>query len=281
MPTNSSGSAQPSPDSEENGRSIAGRYPSAQAGLEHSLVVLAMDRECWIESGREEARLWVRDEDLTTVREQLELFDRESVDWPPPALAPEPALRTRQGLFPPLLWALTVTAVFRGQQSSTAWLEFGALDARALFDHAEWWRPFTALFLHADASHIVSNLVSGYFVFRVWFALAGTLRGWASLLTAAMLANVIVAAAHYPGDYRSIGASTAVFAGLGLLTGRSLRQRGQPGRWRPLLVPFAAGLTMLGLFGAGGEQTDVLAHVAGFGTGTVFGFVASRVQSAT
>jgi membrane associated rhomboid family serine protease len=102
----------------------------------------------------------------------------------------------------------------------------------------------------------------------------GRLRGWLLLALAATAGNLAVAAVNYPGPYRSIGASTAVFAGLGLLTGRAIRVlRGEGGRlrWRPVFVPLAAGVTLLGLFGAGDVRTDVVAHVTGFAAGLMLG----------
>lgn len=253
------------------GRVVAGWYQTTAEGLSHSVVVLAMGYACWLVPYEEGECLLVESSAVVPVREQLERFDLESVGWPPRP-RPEPPVDPNLGLFPPLLWALVVVAVFREQTLSSGWTEAGALDSRALFGQGEWWRPFTALWLHADAGHLVSNLVGGYFVLRGWFALTTVWRGWAALLGASVLANTLVAAMHYPNVYRSLGASTLVFAGLGLLTGRALRHPRLPGRWRALLVPFAAGLTMLGLFGAGGENIDVLAHGAGFVTGMLTGW---------
>ena len=81
-----------------------------------------------------------------------------------------------------------------------------------------------------------------------------------------------------------IGASTAVFAGLGLLTGRAVRViRGENGqlRWRTVFVPLAAGVTLLGLFGAGGLHTDVMAHATGFVAGLVLGASAASARPIT
>jgi len=48
--------------------------------------------------------------------------------------------------------------------------------------------------------------------------------------------------------------------------------RADPHRWRAVFVPLAAGLTLLGLFGAGDLRIDVGAHVTGFTAGLVLGF---------
>ncbi len=251
-------------------RVVVGRYAHHQAARERSLVPLAMGVTCWLEPDpAEDARpgsevLLVEPATAPAVREQLARFERESTYWPPRApIEPAPS-DPHRGLFPPLLWALLLVAVFRGQQVSPALTEGGLLDARAIVSGGEIWRAFTALWLHADVGHLLSNLVSGWFVLRTWFCLVPLGRGWAQLLGAATLANLLLAIAAQAGGHRSLGASTLVFAGIGLLTGRALRRRGQPGRWRPLLIPAAAGFAVLGLYGAGDANTDVLAHVAGF-----------------
>jgi hypothetical protein len=76
-------------------------------------------------------------------------------------------------------------------------------------------------------------------------------------------------------DHRSIGASTAVFAALGLLAAwvRAGRRSG-PGwvyRWGPVV----AAVALLAYTGAGDENTDVGAHLWGFAAGLVAGAVAA------
>jgi len=132
--------------------------------------------------------------------------------------------------------------------------------------------------------HVLANSVSGFFVFSAVTSTIGRLRGWLLLALAAAAGNLAVAALNYPGPYRSIGASTAVFAGLGLLTGRAVRViRGENGqlRWRTVSVPLAAGVTLLGLFGAGGLHTDVMAHATGFVAGLVLGASAASARPIT
>ena len=144
-----------------------------------------------------------------------------------------------------------------------------------MFAHGEIWRALTALFLHADANHLLANLCSGVFFFAVVLPAFGRTRGWLLIGLAAVTGNLAAAAMHYPDAYRSMGASTAVFAALGLLTGRAVRLAADarhPYRWRSLFVPSAAGLIFLALYGAGGPTVDVLAHVTGFGAGLVLGY---------
>lgn len=259
----------------------AGVYATTQEGFDHSLVVLALGYVCWLMPFDRGYRLLVETSKVSHVRAELMSYDRESAGWPPPVAPDKPAL-ARLDFVTPLLWALAVLTVFRGQWRHPEWIDAGALDASAIFGRGEVWRILTALFLHKDAVHLVSNLCSGLYFFAAVLSVFGRTRGWLLLGLAAMAGNLAVAAMHYPGDYRSMGASTAIFAGLGLLTGRAVRNAtgtGHPHRWRLVFVPFAAGLTVLALYGGGGPTVDVPAHVTGFAAGSVLGFVAGRRMS--
>lgn len=277
-------------DAPPEGWREAGCYATSAEGFEHGLVVLAMGLPYWLGETPEGFRLFVAPEAAEAARGQLAMFDRENAGWPPPRVREaEPAGaagRFAAGLFVASCWALAEFAAYAAQGRSPELVEAGALDARAVFADGEWWRAATALFLHADAGHLVSNLAGGVFLFATVFALFGRVRGAALLALAATAGNLAAAAIHFPGGYRSIGASTAVFAGLGLLTGRAVRRMasrsaGAVGRragWRTMFVPLAAGLTVLGLFGAGDARVDVLAHATGFAAGLLAGFAAGGAR---
>ena len=256
--------------------SEAGVYPTFAAGFDHGLVVLALGRPFWLVPSESGHQLLVEPSVLAVAREQLAKYDCESLDWPPKPV--EENLPSRPGeLLTPLLWSATLLAIFRGQLNGSGWADAGAMDAEALFRHGEWWRPFTALFLHADAGHALSNALSGLFIFAGVLTTFGRGRGWLLLALAAILGNLSVAAINFPGPYHSLGASTAIFAGVGLLAGRAIRiaaRSDHPHRWRAMFVPLAAGLTVLGLYGAGGLQIDVGAHATGFTAGLALGFLA-------
>jgi rhomboid protease GluP len=272
----------PNPPGETDGDAVprdlaeAGTYPTAAAGFDHGLVVLAMGCPYWLLPFGGRYRLLVEPGALEEVRVQLECFDRESIGWPPPPPPRGPARRTE--IATPLLWALAVTAAYCAQGRWPGLLEdSGALDAQAVFDRGEWWRIGTALFLHADVGHLVSNALSGIFAFSAVLSTLGRRRGWLLLALASLTGNLAVAALNYPGPYLSLGASTAIFAALGLLTGRAVRvvRQHRPERsWRPVVAPLAAGIVLLGLFGAGGIHIDVGAHAAGFAAGLAWGFCA-------
>ncbi len=282
-----------SPASEEDAptaedRVEAGTYPTSEAGFEHGLVVLAMGAPYWLveADGGAGYRLLVPGGAAEAVREQLAIYDRENAGWPPPRPRVEAnsvVARRGAGVFAALLWALAAVAGFAAQGRWPELTEAWALDARAVFADGEVWRAATALFLHADLGHLSSNVGGGLFLFAAVFSAFGAWRGAVRLGVAAMSGNLAAAAIHYPAEYRSLGASTAVFAALGLLTGRAVRVVWRSGPARPgraVAVPLAAGVTVLALFGAGEQRVDVLAHATGFVAGLLAGLAAAGTESA-
>jgi membrane associated rhomboid family serine protease len=150
------------------------------------------------------------------------------------------------------------------------WLGAGRLEAGPLLA-GEWWRAVTALTLHVELDHLGGNLAFGaffgYFVGRY----LGTGVGWLAVLLAASGANAVNAWVQSPA-HRSIGASTAVFAALGLLMAYTWRRgflRDTP--WRARIAPIVAGLGLLAFTGTAGENTDLGAHLFGFLAGTALG----------
>ena len=74
--------------------------------------------------------------------------------------------------------------------------------------------------------------------------------------------------------HKSIGASTAVFAALGLIAG--FVWRGQfmaQDRWSYRYGPIVGGLALLMFTGTGGENTDIGAHLLGFVCGFATGML--------
>ena len=260
-----------------------GVYGTAQEGFEHGLVVLAAGHPYWLVPDGEKHRLLVEPNAADLALAQLARFDRESQRWPPPPIV-DPWLRRRLDLITPLLWAAAMLAIFQWSQTRPALIELGALDTQAVFERGEAWRAATALFLHGSAAHVISNALNGILVFAAVLTTIGRARGWVLLAGSAVLGNLAVAAVNYPGPYRSLGASTAIFAGVGLLTGRALRVVAgsrHPHRWRAMFAPLAAGLTVLALYGAGEMRVDVGAHFTGFVAGVALGFGAALPRDST
>ncbi len=156
------------------------------------------------------------------------------------------------------------------------WFAAGRTEADAILS-GEWWRTLTAVTLHADFGHLLSNLIFG----GVFGLLAGRILGggvaWCCIVIAGALGNAVNAAAQVP-THSSIGASTSVFAALGMLVAHALRPRpAGSSKWLVRWSPLIGGVLLLAFTGIGGENTDVGAHAAGFLAGLGIGWLACRM----
>jgi membrane associated rhomboid family serine protease len=137
----------------------------------------------------------------------------------------------------------------------------------------QWWRAVTALTLHVDTRHLIGNLAFGAVLgFLASHGLGGGVA-WLTILVGGTLGNLANAWIQ-DATHSAVGASTAVFAALGVLVALTFAHRrsatvGTLRRWSPLV----AGLLLLAWTGMGGERTDVLAHVTGLLAGLIVGAI--------
>ncbi len=156
------------------------------------------------------------------------------------------------------------------------WLAAGRVDGRALRD-GEAWRVFTALTLHKDIGHLLGNLGFGALFGALAARVVGSGVTWLTVVLTAGAANALNTFALVP-SHRSIGASTAVFAALGLVAGFVWRGRLMAqDRWPYRLGPIVGGIALLAYTGTGDESTDIGAHLAGFVCGFAGGIGLTRV----
>lgn len=253
---------------------------SAQAH-EYALVVLAMGLECGVFEVEGGYSVDAPGERAEAVLDEWRCYEEELREAATPRPTPE-ARAFPLHLDVAMLWLLVLLVVFFLQGRDPGLSDRFSNSTRAMLEDGEWWRPFTALFLHADGAHLLGNaLLGGVFCVLVAQAL-GAGRGWLLILGCGTLANALNAAARVPEEFRSLGASTATFAALGILVGHAVRvawtMRSFQG-FRPLLVPLIAGGILLGWFGGGGADAgnvDVAGHVLGWGIGVAAGFAFGR-----
>jgi rhomboid protease GluP len=157
-----------------------------------------------------------------------------------------------------------------------SWFARGAADAERIL-HGELWRTVTALTLHADVAHVLSNAVAAAIFLSAVFSLVGVGLGGALVLLAGAGGNLANAFLH-DSAHTSIGASTAVFAAVGLLGSLAVtrRRRSALSRWRAWL-PAAAALALLGMLGSSGQRVDIWAHLCGLVVGAVLGMLIAWV----
>lgn len=261
-------------------------YRGPRAGcLEFSLVLAARDLRYEM---REHEGLWelsVPAHEASRAREELDRYaeERRTVRAAPVAIQPFGAAGAGAVGYAAVL---LLTAYCAGNQAfGVDWLDAGSLATGPA--GGEWWRPVTALTLHYDQAHLLGNLLFGVLIGGLACRLFGAGIAWACILAAGTCANALEMLVA-PPPHRAAGASTAVFAALGLLTGFTWRLRlGAAERFRYRWAPLFAGVCLLGFLGAGpgaevgagalsAGRVDVLGHVLGFAAGTAFGWTFVR-----
>jgi membrane associated rhomboid family serine protease len=96
--------------------------------------------------------------------------------------------------------------------------------------------------------------------------------GWLLILASGISGNLINAYVYGYG-HSAIGASTAVFGALGLLSSYQLLKKiRMPGARFQVLLPLGAGLALLAFTGSS-SHTDIMAHLFGFLSGVFVGLV--------
>jgi rhomboid protease GluP len=173
---------------------------------------------------------------------------------------------------------LAIFIALRASPLGLDWYGAGRLEAGRVVA-GEWWRVVTALTMHIELDHLAGNLAFGaFFGYFVGRYLGGGV-GWLTIVAGGAAGNLLNALVQSPA-HRSIGASTAVFAMLGLLTAYTWR-RGflQRTPWRARIAPIVAGIALLAFTGTGGENTDLFAHLTGFVAGFGAGVVLARLAT--
>ena len=208
---------------------------------------------------------------------ELALYEDENPPVRPKPVRKAPSLDPVPGIYA-YLFAICLIAWFdAGNAFGEHWRAAGRVDGE-LLRAGEWWRVFTALTLHADIAHLAGNIVFGALFGLFAGRLLGSGVAWLVIVLSAGLGNLLNT--YLLGfDHRAIGASTAVFAALGLVSGFVWRGKlMSQARWVYRLGPIVGGLALLMFTGAGSGDgtTDVGAHLMGF----VCGFAAGMPLSA-
>ncbi len=220
--------------------------------------------------------LWVLPADHARAAFELQHYLRENrrppaapVIWPnhPHAL---------YGVYGYALILIAVTLAAVEHLGGRNWHAAGVLDAGFL-ERGEAWRALTALTLHADLPHLLSNLAFGALFGYPAARLFGPGIAWLLILLGGGLAYGVDAMLH-PPNHHLLGASTAVFTALGLVAAYGWRRHLR--NWSPWMrrsAPLIGGIALLAFTGTGGENTDLLAHLAGFVVGTALGALCARL----
>ena len=249
----------------------------SEAGL--VLAALEIDHEIERTDGR-----WViavPAESASRARAELSEYAEES-RRPPVGVLPLPELGTGWRGVIVYIGVLVAVALFARQGAwGHDWLGLGRIDSAGIAA-GEWWRTVTALTLHVDFSHLAGNIVFGAFFGLYAGRHLGSGIGWAAILGGGALGNALNVLIQ-PGRHLAIGASTSVFAALGLLAAYTWRRgflKNTP--WRMRIAPIVAGTGLLAFTGTGsgveGDDVDILAHLTGFIAGFGIGAGLAAVE---
>jgi rhomboid protease GluP len=241
---------------------------------ERLLVLTAVGVAAEVVAGLDEFLLNVGAHDAAEAARHLAAYESENRTPPPSPRAPRLYPYAWVGCLGYAATLLVVAYVVGGGLVRLDAFDLGTLDC-ARVQAGEWWRAWTALTLHLDGPHLAANLGAG-----VWFGYLaarqlGVGTAWFLTVTGAALANLAEGLLG-PPEHSAVGASTAVFTALGLMSAYSWRERFHlPQAWGRRWGPLIAGVVLLGWTGSAGEGTDLVAHVAGFLVGVLLGVAAA------
>jgi rhomboid protease GluP len=243
---------------------------------EWELVLLAQGLAPSMSRNRDGVVLSVPEGEIDRARAALSAYEIEN----PAKVADEPvrfsdsfAASTLAGLLILAFFSVTVIS-----NPTMSWFERGSADAQKILD-GELWRTVTALTLHADVAHALSNAVALALFLGAVSGVLGMGLGCAVILLAGAGGNLANAFLH-GSAHVSIGASTAVFGAVGVLGGLGvIMRRTRVLSRRRAWLPIAAALALLGMLGTGGARVDIWAHLLGLLVGGVLGVLVATVAS--
>jgi len=201
---------------------------------------------------------------------EIEKFYRENEDWP--QIRPKGSSSFFKASSTHL-FILLALVLFHGKVhrsvASKVWFERGIFSAEKILD-GEYPRIITSLSLHLDDAHLLSNIFGlALFGSGVNYFLGSGISILA-ILSAAALGNY-GNALFYQVHHQAAGASTAVFAALGLTAALRIKDYvNTPYNGKKHFIPLIAALGIFALMGTS-LQSDVMAHFLGFISGILIG----------
>ena len=168
-----------------------------------------------------------------------------------------------------VVWLLMTLA--GGSEDTAVLIQFGANVPR-LVAQGEYWRLFTANFLHIGIPHLLFNSLALYALGPEAEALFGSPRFVSIYLLSGLSGSILSFSLHAGG--LSAGASTAIFGLIGALVAFFIRNRKHFGDiWRRRLNNYLV-LAALNLYiGFSVPGIDNLGHIGGFAGGLTLGWL--------
>ncbi len=235
---------------------------------EYALVLVAIGLAPRIRARDGGLVVTVRGDEAERARSAIDEWTLEHQDDPPKNQAPPPPLDFQPGITLSIA-LLAVFLVSGPRQAGGPWFESGSADAARILA-GDLFRTVTALTLHADLPHLLSNVLAGTLFLAAVCGMLGAGIGSLLVLLAGAAGNY-ANAMLYGSHHISVGASTAVFAAVGILGGVGVvRRRRQGFAGGRAWLPFAAAFGLLAMTGMS-PRTDLSAHFFGFFAGCMAG----------
>ena len=255
---------------------VAVRIPARnqRQAMDWSLVLASQSIPTRLETDAAQA-FWleVAESDAAKAREVIDLFQSENRRWRWQRRIPTTPLIFHWGS---LVWVAIILALHAIASGDPTLHKAGFMNGVSVRD-GEWWRPITAVTLHGDSAHLVSNAMFGF----LFLGIAMGYWGAGLALLAALLSGVAGNFAGwfvYPEKQFMVGASGMVMGAIGLLAVipapvGSLRRLTFQMVLRTL-TPAVFLFVMMG-FAPG---TDWIGHTAGFVTGMLLGLALNPLR---
>lgn len=176
--------------------------------------------------------------------------------------------RTYTGIWVSVILIACHVAIATGSKSDSFINTYGSSAFHIL--HGELYRSVTSLMLHANTSHLMGNIVGIAIFGTAVCTIMGWGVGWLMILATGIVGNLINALLYTSGHI-SVGASTAIFGAIGILSAHQFFKKfKQSGQKIKAFIPLSSGLALLGILGSG-ENSDLMAHLFGFLSGILLG----------
>ena len=154
-------------------------------------------------------------------------------------------------------------------------VDMGALYGPYTVQGGEWWRLFTAMFLHGGMTHILMNMFSLYLVGRAAEMYFDT-KSYLSIYLFSGLLGGLASLYMHPASV-GVGASGAIFGVFGALAGFFLANRDKiASHSKAFMKDFAIIIGINLVLGLSIPSVDVSAHIGGLAVGLIGGFVLSK-----
>lgn len=238
---------------------------------EWALVLLAQGLSPRVRRRPDGAVLSVPQDQVERARAVLSVYESENPKKPAESLEPTQTAGSLVGSTVAGILILLFFIITDISNSTMAWFERGSADAQKILN-GEFWRTVTALTLHADVVHALSNAIAVALFLGVVSSVLGIGLGAALMLMAGAGGNLANAFLH-GSAHVSVGASTSIFGAVGLLGGVAVITRGRASSKRRVWLPIAAAFALLAMLGTGGERVDIWAHLFGLLVGAVLGIL--------